>query len=779
MIDHSRIKSGFDCEVLLGAEFFRMAFHALFDSGQFETKHHLVEGGASVVIDRPTKTEIMFGEVSRTVTQDDGKPVIETGEVDLSVAFPATFYEATGNVNNTELGLFLKIKLTELVNEKTGLVNNIDMEVSYAGLHQESWDWLVDNYTLIAAYAADTKLRENLQIALPGLIPGDFQKMHICKLPAVDGFQACYAVYVNLDLKVGPTEEVIPAPPGSTYSLPTIKIIPPEPDAQPVDRGDWTLGLNFLPRDRHVVMGSPRDIYGRLSKDRLHSFTEETSPGVYSRPLKNRSEEVIGQLSNISVKPGAGEIVVKATTRTEGIKAETVIHVILRIEENGELKVDIKVDEPEADVSFFDFAALFLGQALTLGLAPLTGGLSLGAGLIMSGMTISMLHAVKEGYEAQGLGVVEGMVKDKQDSLLGFLDTIPSRVTIVKFRHDPFYYRHFQVVTLFREVNIRSEGMSFAGMVIPGGEDIPLQDVKLVGRVREEEPVGSLRALLYRVPRRDEIVEIDRFQRPDPRKKSVFLLNWEEVIKRVAEKQLRKSVLIRPERVRVRDGRITEMFFDTRVALAPFEAAEFQLNQVLTVLGARLVRPRQGRPYYRTKPDAFEHNNLPNLPQYNAALAATLAGEFSDFNSRVIEYAGSVPDDMWHWVPEGESDSAGIIAYHAISTYSLIRDMVAGLANAESVPDTTVEDLDTASIPDFSPDGFKRSDPANFLPAHGAELYDLLVTLTTEQLEQEGQVSLYGESMTTQRLIEKLLDYLWDRLNRMNKVKDLYKKSKG
>jgi hypothetical protein len=225
--------------------------------------------------------------------------------------------------------------------------------------------------------------------------------------------------------------------------------------------------------------------------------------------------------------------------------------------------------------------------------------------------------------------------------------------------------------------------MGFTGTVTTGSQDIPISTVKLVGRIRREEPVGDLLQVLYQVPKPEEIMTLADWQRPDPRRPAVFPLTSQEAGQRVKADHLKKWCYIRPERVRLKSGHITELYFDTGVALAPFEAAELHMQQVLFVRGAKLIRPRQGKPYYRSYPDGYPQNNLCNLPPYYSALAVTLAREFTDFNHTVIYVAQNTSETIWHWQPQG-GQSVGVVACHAISTYPRLQEMIMALARSRS-----------------------------------------------------------------------------------------------
>lgn len=791
MIDHDRIKSGFDCEVLLGAEFFRMAIHALFDSGQLESSHQIGAGGMTIQVDRPTAAEIVFDAPEGITVGEDGNPGEISGPADLLVTFPTRFLQVDGAQKETQLRLFLAVQFQEHENSVTNLVNRFDMEVTYAGMHQENWDWLEDNYTIILPVAMDNELHENIQVKLDNnILLADIQKVAIRKLPAEPGFQPCYAVYVNLPLKLGPTIEYTPTEPGALVPF-VATVLPPEPDDQPVDRGDADLGLNFLPPDLHLALGLPKEIYSRLSTNQMHTFTQEYSPGEWARPVKDAGGNIIGNHKKFKLEPGFYPVDLSfpkypalwatSTTRIEGYDVETKIYLIFKTDDNGELLLDVDVRKPEADTSFLDLGILFLGTLLGVCLAPVTGGLSLGGGLLLSGAAIGALHAVKDSYEEEGQETLEGMVEGNRDSLLAFLTAIPSRPTIVALRTDPFYRRHFQVVTHFQDITLRSSGISLAGTVHPGSQDIPVENIQLVGRERLEEPVGELKSLIFKVPQPDEIINPDNWNRPDPRKPSWFALSPAEAVQRFKGRPLKQRHLLRPERVRVRSGQITEIGFDTGVALAPFEAGDLQEKQLLYVLDVRLVKPRRGRPYYRSLPDRYPENNLSNRPPYNCALALQLAREFADFNQEVIRFANDVSEYFWGWKPEDQGKSVGIIACHAISTYPLMKEMISAFLFRDlEVPAYNWDSLDNAILnPDWPPDEFNKYTPLNFLPDHSQELREYICGLDNPYLQTEEFVPLYGENLTLRQLIEKLWDYLWGRLWIMYKMRYDYVHTKG
>lgn len=776
MIDHSRIVSGYDAEILLGREFFRKAIDAWFEAGLIETVQPL-PNNAQAEIGRPTRVWLETGTIA--VPLRVGDPV-ET-EYNLIVRLPVAITCPVPTIDiKLDLKLYIALVLKENTNEVTKLVDKVEMSTRYVAMDEASRSTIVTEVSKVvgedvgreAPFMVDDRMAALLDRKVTeGLIPGAVQKMAVRQLPAEPGFQACIAIYVNFRLKLGPLFDV-----DDSTVPPTFRVLPPEPDDQPVDRGDAALGQNFLPIDRDVVLGSPADLYQRLACSQMHGYTRKKADGTYHRPLTGGlmgGDETLGVHKGLEVQPmylltqPLGGFKITSKTRMNaagGVNVETRIYAKLILQEDGTVKVDVDVSEPEADVSFFDFLFGFVFGLIGLIGAPFTGGMSLVGYGMMTGVALGMTRVVKESQEEAGRRMVEEMMQAQQDDLFSFLGAIPSRVSIVPKRVSPFHNHHYQVVTQFREVNIQLDGISLAGVAVSGEEDIAIQSVRLTGRRRHREPTGELAGLHYSVPRPRDILEVERFRRPDPERcPDVFELSPGEVDQWVNEGKLKRCTL-KPTHVRMRGGHVTEIYFDSRAALAPFEAGGLQMKRALFVWGFKLITPRSGRPYYRSDPDRYASNNLASLPPYESWRSRMRADEFADVTQTMMSLARG----DWHWIHskiDAGSPGARLIServYRFASAYPLIEALILAVAKREPVPETTFHDLDHAAYdPDWPVDEMEPADAENWLPSLMIPLVDRVAGLDDEALDRMAHVPLVDKTVSAWWLSGRLLDHLW------------------
>ncbi len=775
MIDHSRIASGYDAEILLGKNFFRQAINAWFDSGLIETVQTLPYG-AQAEIGRPTRVRLKTGTVA--VPQRAGDPV--DTEYNLIVRLPVAITCPFPTIDiQLDLKLHIALVLEEHTNEVTRLVDKVDMNTRYVTMDEASRTTIQTEVAKVAGedvareavFTVDDRMAELLNRNLTErLIPGSMQKMAVRQLAAEPGFQPCIAVYVNFKLKLGPLFDVD----DSTFP-PTIRVLPPEPDDQPVDRGDAALGRNFLPVDRDVVLGSPAAFYQRLACSQMHGYTKPKSDGTHHRPLSGglTGGEPLGIHRGLEIEPmylltqplGGFKITSKTHLNAAGgVNVETRIYAKLILQEDGTVKVDVDVSEPEADVSFFDFLFGFAFGLIGLIGAPFTGGMSLLGYGMLTGVALGMTRVIKESQEETGRRMVEGMIQAQQDDLFSFLGAIPSRVSVVSKRVSPFHNHHYQVVTQFKEVNIQLDGISLAGVAASGEEDIAVQSVQLAGRRRYREPVGELTGLLYWVPRHQEILDVERFRRPDPeRYPDLFELSPEEVDQWVSEGKLKRCTLT-PTHVRMRGGHVTEIYFDARGALAPFEAGNLQIRRALWVKGYKLITPRNGRPYYRSDPDRYESNNLSSLPPYECWRSRTRSLEFEDVTRAMIALSVGDWNDIYSRIdptwPECRLISERV--YRFASAYPLIQTLIEAAGGKGPIPETTFFDLDHAAYdPTWPVDEIQPVDAENWLPSLMRPLVDCVASLDDNALDRLSYVPLVGDTVSTWWLTGRLLDHLW------------------
>lgn len=752
MIDFSRVLSGYDIEVQVGNEFFLQALSALFESDDVETEFEITDG--QVTINPPSSLVIRFDTETLREFDDNGNDIEVEKSVDLEITFPV---DAIVDFNGNPLPLsfeskvFLLLEQAPIENTDTGLINKVELNPVYQGMDNDTRNLILQQSSRQQFEEIEDNIRQISEVKLTDqLVPGATQKMAIRKLPTQAGFQSCYALYANLDLKLGPLNETQPINIGGQVAGVRTIVLPPEPDSEPVDRGDEDLGINFLPADEHIAMAAPKEIYDRLEVDRMHRYTESNDSGGWSRPLRkpamNPREEgpIIGHYKSLNIEPTKNKEndfgAIKATARVHIDKANTdatnKIYFHPRRRSDGTLWWDVDVTEPEADLSIFYIIFGILSLALAFPVIIGIGFLGFTVAGVLSGISMTFVKSIAENFEEEAQQDVQKMVERQKDGLLNFLSKIPTRITVVRRREDPLFYRHYQVVSDL-SIKIVKDGIGFVGQSGTGVEDRPIDNVKLVGRTRNTEPVGELINIHYQVPREGEIVDIQNFIRPDPvRKPRVFAITPDDARGRVNRSQLKVATIINPERVRVRSGRVSEIYFSEGIALAPAEAGRMHIGRVLSLTRLKLIKPRGLPPYYRTKPDVFEHNNLTQWPAYEAYRSWKLSLELAENHRQYRSYLEDVSQELWSFAPSADSQTVGASMFHLVSGIALLRSAISDFLAEENISNITDDSFLQAAALNRPDDQVGISEVLNLLETHAERLQDQVAELGEVQLRK-------------------------------------------
>ncbi len=774
MVDFARVLSGYDIEVQVGEGFFLQALKSVFESGTIETTYQV--SGGTVTIDPPSAVSLLFASRNFTEFDDNGQAVSVSKEVDLEITIPAHL-QFGGTSTDLSPRISILLEQDEKTDERTGLVNEIQLVPRYQGLDRETRD-------LVLLFASPQQLEEieaNLKVIseirmTDQLIPGALHKMAVRRLPAAQGFQACLALYANLDLKTGPLNENVSSSGPDGIPLVITRVLPPKPPEEAEDRGDESLGVNFLTFADHVAFAAPAAIYDRLAVDRMHIYTKEFDDGNFSRPLYQPSMnpfegegQRIGSYKSLRLSATGnkhndfGALKVKARVYVSEANTDATQDIIFhpKRKDDGDLWWDVDVKEPEAETSFF----YMLLALISVGLAfPVFAGFGLGIAAItvagvLTGIGSTLIKTFTEKYEDESQRNLQRMLDRQKDGMLSFLGMIPTRVTVVRRREDPFYYRHYQVATNFK-IRIRDAGVSFFGTSRTAQESRPIDRVKLVGRSRQGEPMGELRSIHYRVPNWREIINANTVRRTDPRRKpDVYAITPEDARRRVERNELKLATIINPDRVRVRSGRISEIFFDEGIALVPAEAARLHLWRVLSVSRLRLIRARGGIRYYRTKPDVFKHNNLTEWPAYVCYRSRKLGLELKSKREDYADYlAEDMTDELWAFVPSNDTESIGVKMVHLVSGLYLLRRMVQDIVSGDDVSVLTPAILSSANVwSNKSPSEVTASQVVTLMEHEGEALEELVHSLSERILERSTTTALHEDTVSLFEFIQDVV----------------------
>ena len=724
MINLNRVETGFDFEFQIGANFFHQAILTYVLAGEIPSNI----GGIS--IGPPSTVRLFF--------DDQSNPEDEPWDIEVDVA--ASGPGIPGSITVT---LFLALDIEPIQNPRTCAVDKVNFNLRYVKLSNLVFGFLANNDPNFNREEFDQNMHALLDRKLPAFLPGRFDRIHVRKLQGEPDFQDCYSILVNLKLNLAPVNDFITV---NGHNLP----IPADPRGEQVSREeDPQRALPFLPHDLDIAIAAPPEIYSRLSSDVIHSLTVALEGGKFSRPLMDGDEKK-GQINNVSIQPvfkapslssigppvSLDQIRIKTDLQIQDpvdVDVEQVTIIVPEITPEGEIDLDINVRKPKVDsfmLEILTFSAIVVVFSAVPGLLVILGaagalsilGASAYAGALASILPLYLIRKEIEESKEQSKENIERQFESRGGGLNGLFAAIPSRITMINKRVDPFYLESFQVRTHFKEVKIGLNGMGFGGTVFATSEEETLRKIKIRSRSRLTEPNGDLIELEYSVPNHNQIIDIDQFKRLDPiRYPDVFALPMDAIEQRLKNKRI-AGVWLSPKRVRKSGSRIAEFLFDDGVALSPVETANLDLIRGCRVWGAKLIQPRRGNPYYRSKRDRRESNNLAALPEFSSFRATQLAEKMQLILEKLLTITKSLKTEIWFW--EFESDQLKKIPPAVYHLWAALVKMVEwqALFAARSISSINVEDRDFAVLS-------VNDDPTNFLAD------DLFVDIEEQQLE--------------------------------------------
>lgn len=557
MIDHQLIKTGFDLEVLLGADYFLTVLQGAYNAGEIPAELSIGEG------EEPTVIQIAPPHAVRIIT-DDRLPY------DIEVDIPLALVDSSF----ATFGLALSIS-----------ANQIEMEYRYL---DESTQGLIAFFGLISGNPnlwAETELllAEALNKTIPlDLVASDVAEMQVLKLQAEGVHQAAYGLYLNLNLNIGPQGA--------------------DPEDSFIARGDLNDAVSFLPENSSFAIGIGKDTFPRMANDMWHGFRVENEDGSAGHPVKD-GDKVVGAYKSVTMQPKAGalEVTVKSQIFIDfwpDADVTAKFEFRPKVTPDGKLTFEVLLTEFDADTGL-------LGDLLGF----LIGGL-LGAiiGLIMGPIGVVLSASLLAGGGIAAVEITEAVLEEKfsdeveeqaQEAGVGSaFSAFPVRKRLFTDERDPFFHRHHEVVHLFDEATVNADGMSFAGHAVMEAINEP-QLVTLVDKERGsgEAAWNGLLNLIYQVPGLGRI--------PMP-------LN--EVLRRIPLRQLAR-VGVTPVGVRREKTVVTDICFQSGLDLHTSESIALQGEKVIFVYGYQLIHPVNARPYYRAKADQSLSNNFESLPE--------------------------------------------------------------------------------------------------------------------------------------------------------------------
>ena len=577
MIDQTRVKSGFDIEVLLGARYLQNLLLLATESGSIPVSGSFHDGDVRVSLNAPPDLDRTYppnDAAEQLVLSNRGDAfgvdvlVGDSRGADLKITLRLDLLQvSTGReVDGVDLQLFIRLHLDTQTATDGGLAG--------ISIGTELVD--IDGGVLAVAAMATPPISKsdlfasiepnvNLTLDLAGIGGGRLETFALRKHAAVDGMQAALGIYINLRLHSGPQPE---------------RFVDP--------RGDVSAAMNFLPTDTDIAFATRADLYGFVGPDARYRRAEPDGDG-YSYPIRkhpsDKTSDVIGQLLDITVRPPQDSDNVRPHPNaprvpggpqpppppSEGGYLTLIIHGDYQIDYfpdpdyrlyiylfQGLDKDGIMTWDSDTDFEAGILVDIVLG-VLSFALIPVLGPWTV---LIFAG-----LELLKEGAEKiVAAEEFDDRVKANVDATL--LDVAPNRLTIIRKRWDPFFETHHQLGLRPGGVQINDLGMAMVGAAALTRISKVVRGSVIRAAVRDAD--GNMTGLLYRVAGLDDFLPLssivapgtDRgsFIPPGPTdEQDLFTISVEEAVRRVAAEQLEGNIEYHVSRVEMIGNKITGM----------------------------------------------------------------------------------------------------------------------------------------------------------------------------------------------------------------------------
>lgn len=560
MVDHTRIATGYDVELLLGGDYFLTIFQGAYDAGLIptivETEEKVVDTGDPALIQSEHYVIQIAKPTALTILGQEPE-----ADMEITVPIIATKIITINGEDNPDkdISALLSIRL-DVIFTTTALA------IAYHSLNPGTQAFLEFAAGVEQVAQIDVLLAEKLNQQFPLSLALEGVEMEPpMKVRGTGSFQDAYGIYLNLpDIKIA-------AQSGS-------------PESEFITRGDVNAAASFLPRDKAIAIGIRSTTFDRLANNLWHTeLAVVRANGTIDHPVFDPdTNEEIGRYESVTIEP-VNEGVVEVTIRSRVFRrlwpdatVTAVFHLRSRIENTS----------PRFTLDLVDFNVNtgLVGDLLAL--------------LIGGGLGVILLELFE--FVAQKRNEDEAEAEGKKADVAAMLAAIPRSLPLFGDARDPLFVREYLVVNQFDGVQIDGNGLSFVGQAAIATYNRTLP-VALVGRERGNGngSWNGLHSLTYRLDNGQEIT-----------------LTLPEVMTRIARQELRSHVRLHLTHIRRQKSVVKEMLFDTGVDLAVLEMANLQLNGIAGLRGYQFIRPRGRNPYFRSPADNSKANNLESLPSF-------------------------------------------------------------------------------------------------------------------------------------------------------------------
>lgn len=494
-VKQSRVRSGFDAEVLLGERYLQMVLATALDAGIIPSEAAF--GGTTIVVAMIDKDSRMYEAnpdadgILRAEHKDAFQTEILFGHaLGANLRVRAMIGQKGGFI--VDFDLFAKLELVKSFDE-AGALSEVGMSVNVVDIASSVMPTILglafpdepDPAVAQAALLAKVKNTVDRTIDMGGASKfKSVEDLDIKWHDPADDHPACLGIYLNVRMRNGDPDE---------------DFLPP--------RGGVAQARNFLPKDLDMAMASRPGMYADMARHVYCSTAIETSPGhfdhAFRKSLLNPDSERIGDLNGVNVMriPPLGQQIQNG----------------LRIQIDGEVLDPIKLTNTDVTMTIdlrpkladdgslawntdfnvsvdtiFEFAGVWAATFMFILFGPYAALIFLGAVFLIElgvGIGISLYK--------------EGSVQKKADATLA--DVIPDRLTISTRRWDPFYATLHQIVTKPAQAEYNDKGFLMCGKAFVGRELVPPVNTFIRDELRDAD--GKVSGMRYFIADFERVLE--------------------------------------------------------------------------------------------------------------------------------------------------------------------------------------------------------------------------------------------------------------------------------
>lgn len=512
MIDQTKVKSGFDVEFLMTAEYIRYILLCSFETGSIpwysisvdrDENDDPIRENATILHPPRELEEKRLYEVHPDFVSNEHpfQDLVEVVYSNQDEEFRVTILPDTEQGADIQLRLFPSIIEGIDTDNPTPLVTNLlplDMDIKFELDSDTTGDGLLENVglrlTLLdisgalidAAEAfpnfskektlADLKAQIDRKVDFGLAGGGALQNIQIQKFIEITDTPNAIGVYINLALQNGPERS---------------SILP--------DRGDHLLGENFLPTDAKMAFAFSAATYQNLADDFKFKMAElkEDSETEFHFPLKDNDGEITGKIKGIEVYPET----------IDSNNAPPVFTNVLVIDIELEYFIDDFFDPdfhfkirliPVVKDGVFDFDVDFdldlslLAKIVVTFLSIVTFVIIPQIGLPLLFSSLLIIKIIEETGEAVAAPIVKSEIERTS-----FLDTLPHKLIVEQRRWDPLFDTLHRVETGNATLQVNTQGFAFAASdLFVGRKHQPVDHVVIRSETRDD--AGVVNGLIYR-----------------------------------------------------------------------------------------------------------------------------------------------------------------------------------------------------------------------------------------------------------------------------------------